>query len=1025
VTFTDKRQAERAQEAEARTFQLRIDTPEGFREGDVLDISHRAMRVAFPEGLGEGMNVGAVIRDAHLVSETEGLETLLDLTVLTRMLPEDSGAPVLRLGAHDDESRAHLWKLLIKLRGGELGSEPRAQAAPSERPPKIPSRGLYTEAARLERLAFAREQTGATLASLDQFDLQAERLTGNIENLIGSVSVPVGIAGPLLFHGEQVEGSIYAPLATTEGALVASATRGATAITRSGGVTTRVIRQRMMRVPLFILTDMQGASLFCRWIADHVTEIRAQVGKVSRYAKLISLDTRMLGNMVHVAFVYETGDAAGQNMTTTCTWQACQWMMAQMAHYEEIRFDNFIIEANMSGDKKVNYQSFIAGRGTRVLAEAFLSEAMLQAVLKVDSKLLLTAHHGFVAGSVQIGMVGYNINVANIVAAMFTACGQDIACVHESSVAQLHLEGVEGGVYASMLMPCLIVGTVGGGTHVQDQKDLLDLMGCAGSGHSRRLAEIIAGFCLSLDLSTLAAIASGQFATAHEKMGRNRPVEWLKREELDPGFFQRGLREALDDPNLEVTSLQAIEGLETGSSIITELTARKVNKLVGHFPFEVTYTSDKADTDEASTVTPSTTSPGPAGDAGKRASTVTPSTTSPGPAGGAGKRASTATPSTTSPSPAGDAGKRASTITTTSPSPAGDAGKRASTVTPSTTSPGPAGGAGKRASTIRVMAKVKPLDEEVVLMINSLASMCGGTLASLHNKFKRRLGFTGCHTRELGVFAQTAAPFQTYLPRVYGVIEEPEREIYVLVMELLESGHAGPMALMDTADDTSAWTHSDIEAAITGLAELHSVWYGREDELMAQPWLGPVMTSDDMIEMRGLWEALEVHGTEEFPELIDRRILQYYLSFVRSLEDWWPKMAAMPRTLIHNDCNPRNACLRETPEGRQLVIYDWELATLGLPQHDLAEFLIFTLQPDVTKDEVHHHVELHRKTLEQHVGHPIDPEQWLEGYKYSLLDLCVNRFALYMMAHTFRHYPFMERVVKTARKLVRMEVSLG
>ena len=450
------------------------------------------------------------------------------------------------------------------------------------------------------------------------------------------------------------------------------------------------------------------------------------------------------------------------------------------------------------------------------------------------------------------------------------------------------------------------------------KKNLLDMLGCAGAGNSRRLAEIIAGYCLSLDLSTLSAIASGQFATAHEKMGRNRPVEWLKLEDLDAGFFQRGLRAARGDDSLVVIGLEPIEGLESGSSIITELTARKVNKLVGHFPFALDVET------------------------------------------------------------------------------------------------------GGEASTLRVMAKVKPLDEEVILMINSLASMCGGKLASLHNKFKRRLGFTGCHTRELGVFSQTAEPFKAYLPTVYGVHEDASREVYVLVMELLED-----MVLMDTADDTSGWQKSDVEAAITGLAELHSVWYGREEELQAQPWLGPLMTSEDMIEMRGLWEALEVHGTEEFPELIDRRILQYYLSFVRSLEDWWPKMEAMPRTLIHNDCNPRNMCLRETPEGRKLVAYDWELATLGIPQHDLAEFLVFTLQPDATKEEVHHYVELHRATLEAHVGRPIDREQWLEGYKYALLDLCVNRFALYMMAHTFRHYGFMERVVLTARRLVRMEVSLG
>ena len=114
------------------------------------------------------------------------------------------------------------------------------------------------------------------------------------------------------------------------------------------------------------------------------------------------------------------------------------------------------------------------------------------------------------------------------------------------------------------------------------------MLGCAGAGNSRRLAEIIAGYCLSLDLSTLSAIASGQFATAHEKMGRNRPVEWLKREELDPGFFQRGLRVALEDPSLQVTGLEPIEGLESGSSIITaalaNLTGSYVNPWAPYWP---------------------------------------------------------------------------------------------------------------------------------------------------------------------------------------------------------------------------------------------------------------------------------------------------------------------------------------------------------------------------------------------------------------------------------------------------------
>ena len=918
MSIHEKRDTVREDVSEGRGFHLSFEIDGSSIEGHALDISHRAIRVAFPGGIPAGLDQDTILPDVRLTNDQHDVDEQIGLSVISRAIPTEDGLPVLRLKAIDDATKARLWKLLVQLRGGDLSGGPTARQAPQERPPKIPSRGLYTEDARLERLAFAREKSGAALDTLTNFNLKADRLTSNIENLIGSVEVPVGIAGPLQFWGEDVEGPIYAPMATTEGALVASATRGATAITRSGGVTTRVLSQRMMRVPLFILSDMSGAALFCRWVSEHVNEVREQVGMVSRYAKLKSLEPRMLGNMVHVAFVYETGDAAGQNMTTTCTWKACQWMMSQMKYYDEITFDNFIIEANMSGDKKVNYNSFISGRGTRVLAEAFLSEEILQNVLKVDSKQLLTSHHGFVAGSIQVGMVGYNINVANVVGAMFTACGQDIACVHESSLAQLHLEGVDGGVYASMLMPSLIVGTVGGGTHVSNQRDLLELIDCAGAGKSKRLAEIIAGFCLSLDLSTLSAIAGGQFATAHEKMGRNRPVEWLKEADLTPDFFTHGLAKELNDPAAQVDSLEPITGLHMGSSIITELTARKVNKLVGHFPMAMNYTT-------------------------------------------------------------------------------GDGTKKSA----------------------NVLAKVKPLDEEVVLMINSLASMCGGQLASNHNKFKNKLGFNGCHRRELGISAQTDERFRKHMPKVYGVHEDPKREAYVLTMELLEN-----MVLMDTADDVSDWEQEHIEAAIKGIAEVHSVWYGREDELKKQDWLGPVMTSADMNEMIPLWESLEVHGAEEFPDMIPQRVLQYYLSFVRNLPQWWPQMEGMRRTLIHNDFNPRNICLRPTNEGLTLCAYDWELATLGLPQHDLAEFLIFVLGEDPKEEDVDHYLELHRVTLEKHAQTTIDKEEWRQGYKYALMDLAVNRLALYMMAHTFRHYGFMDRIVATARKLVRMELKI-
>jgi NADP-dependent 3-hydroxy-3-methylglutaryl-CoA reductase len=460
--------------------------------------------------------------------------------------------------------------------------------------PRIPKRGVYSEEARLQRLLFVREQSGGSLASLQTTGLAPERLTGNIENLIGSVEVPVGVAGPLRFKGEAAEGLIYAPFATTEGALVASATRGAIALSRAGGVCTRVIRQQMMRVPLFVFDSVRSAVRFAGWVGDHAGELREQAQHVSSHARLTALEPAVMGRMVNLTFLYETGDAAGQNMTTSCTWHACQWLIRELAALTDISLESFLIEGAMSGDKKVTFQSFIAGRGTRVTADCFLDQAVLSHVLRVTPDQALKAHERGLAASVRVGMIGYNVNAANVVAALFTATGQDIACVHESSLAQLHLERADGGLYASMLLPSLIVGTVGGGTHLPRQNDCLRLLDCAGAGRAARLAEIIAGYCLATDISTMCAIAGGQFAAAHERLGRNRGIRWFGRDDLGRTFFEPGLRAALADDTLRVVAAEPVQTDSRGASVMAELTSARTPKLIGTFPYRLTYRSGSA-----------------------------------------------------------------------------------------------------------------------------------------------------------------------------------------------------------------------------------------------------------------------------------------------------------------------------------------------------------------------------------------------------------------------------------------------
>ncbi|HJR60930.1 MAG TPA: phosphotransferase [Vicinamibacterales bacterium] len=552
-------------------------------EGRVTELGVDGFTAHFDRLLPEGLAPGRILANIVLVPPG-GLPFHLRAAEIRSLQPIDGVGSHVVFTTDDDQARAGLWLAFVKMESGEIAAVTTAPGAL----PTIPRRGRYTEDARLERLAFIRGETGASLESIQRFDLRPDRLTGNVENLIGSVEVPVGAAGPLIFRGHQVQGPVYLPMATTEGALVASTSRGARALSLAGGVSSRVIRQQMMRVPAFWFSTMRGAMRFAEFVRDHRPAIREQTLKVSRHADLVAIEPAVMGNTVNVFFTYTTGEAAGQNMTTSCTWHACQWLMQQMKYLDEIELENFAIEGNMSGDKKVTFQSLIAGRGSRVTAECVIGGEIIRQVLRTTPEELVDGFQRGLAGAIQVGMVGFNINFANVIAAVFTATGQDIACVHESSVGHLFIRRADQGVYASVLLPSLIVGSVGGGTHLPRQHEFLEMMGCTGPGGASRLAEIIAGYCLALDLSTLSAIVGGQFAAAHERLGRNRPVQWLLSSDLGPAFFAPGLRR-LHGGDVEVEAAEPLADLASGNSIITELTAATVRRLIGHFPYRVRF----------------------------------------------------------------------------------------------------------------------------------------------------------------------------------------------------------------------------------------------------------------------------------------------------------------------------------------------------------------------------------------------------------------------------------------------------
>ncbi len=456
-----------------------------------------------------------------------------------------------------------------------------------DRVPPFPGNRHYTQEAVEARLRWTRGVTGSRLENISRSIYNPEILAGNIENYIGAVQVPIGLAGPIFVKGVYTDGYVPVPIATTEGALVSSISRGARLCNHAGGVKVHVTRQRMVRAPVFFCEDMDGAVNLERWLMSNVRHIEEKAHSVSSVARLTEIIPFVFGDTLHVRFYYNTGDAAGQNMTTACTWVACEWIADCIRHDRSIKFFHYNIEGNMSGDKKANYQNYIDGRGVGAVASCYVEGRLLEKAMRVKPRDYLKAWQAGEVGSIQIGMIGSNINFANVIAGIFTATGQDIASVHESSSGIFKMREEGDGLLFIAYLPSLVIGTVGGGTGLPTQRDCLEIMGCYGPGKLFRFAEIIAASCLALDISTGAAITANEFVTAHERFGRNRPNKRLTKNELSPEFFTR----LINRSNVEVVSAEE-QPLNNEQGIVTGILSKKTSALQGVFRFKLDILED-------------------------------------------------------------------------------------------------------------------------------------------------------------------------------------------------------------------------------------------------------------------------------------------------------------------------------------------------------------------------------------------------------------------------------------------------
>ncbi|MBI3342059.1 hydroxymethylglutaryl-CoA reductase [Candidatus Curtissbacteria bacterium] len=366
------------------------------------------------------------------------------------------------------------------------------------------------------RRLFLEKELKVKLAAISQMNFTDADVAGhNIENLIGSTQIPLGIAGPIAINYPLISKLYYLPLATTEGALVASISRGAKAITTTGGAIVTLNTVGITRGPVFKTKNITHSHDTQKLIAKNLPKLQVIAKATSSHIKLTKIDINFVGKNLYCRFYFDTTDAMGMNMATFASQEICEAI-------EKLTGATLIsLAGNYDTDKKPSWLNFINGRGKQVWAEITLTKKIVKEILKTTPEkvvqIVQTKQH---LGSLMSGSLGMNAHFANIIAAIFIATGQDPAHVVEGSIGITTAEvETNGNLYFSIYLPSLIIGTVGGGTPLPTQTEALKIIGAK---DANELARVIGAAVLAGELSLTASLAQGSLAHAHKTLARKK-----------------------------------------------------------------------------------------------------------------------------------------------------------------------------------------------------------------------------------------------------------------------------------------------------------------------------------------------------------------------------------------------------------------------------------------------------------------------------------------------------------------------
>jgi len=432
-------------------------------------------------------------------------------------------------------SKEEMEKMLLEKRAHELNDE---EVVALSMRGKIPGYALektlkdFTRAVKVRRSIISRTKATSDLTGMlarSKLPYQnynwAQVHGACCENVIGYMPLPVGVAGPLVIDGQ----SYFVPMATTEGVLVASTSRGCKAINSGGGAVTVLTADGMTRGPCVTFETLERAGAAKLWLDSERGQsvMKKAFNSTSRFARLETMKTALAGTNLYIRFKTTTGDAMGMNMISKGVEHALSVMRSE--GFEDMNIVS--VSGNYCTDKKAAAINWIDGRGKSVVAEAIIPAEIVKTVLKtdVDSMVELNINKNLIGSAMAASVGGFNAHAANIVAAVFLATGQDPAQVVESANCITIMKNLRGSLQISVSMPSLEVGTLGGGTILEPQAAMLDMLGVRGphptspGENARRLARVVAAAVLAGELSLCSALAAGHLVQAHMQHNRSAP----------------------------------------------------------------------------------------------------------------------------------------------------------------------------------------------------------------------------------------------------------------------------------------------------------------------------------------------------------------------------------------------------------------------------------------------------------------------------------------------------------------------